>query len=139
MTASRSLNSPLSLPKAAISVGQTKVKSFGQKNTTFHLPASLLPEISLKADLGSVLTTALRSKEGNLSPMVSMKRSVKGPVDWNVSKYAASASKCKSFAELFQGGNYPLFFNVLRFRFAVSSPYFMPSSLIPSGSRKNTA
>jgi hypothetical protein len=32
--------------------------------------------MSLKAVLGSVLTTALRSKEGNLSPMVSMKRSV---------------------------------------------------------------
>ena len=37
--APRSANSRLSLPKAAISVGQTKVKSFGQKNTTCHLPA----------------------------------------------------------------------------------------------------
>src|SRR6266851_4613660 len=60
-------------------------------------------------------------------------------IDWNVSKYAASASNCKSFAELFQRGDYPFFFNDLRFRFAVNSPYFMPSSLIPSGSRKNTA
>ena len=30
---------PFSLPKAAISVGHTKVKSFGQKNTTSHLPS----------------------------------------------------------------------------------------------------
>ena len=30
-------------------------------------------------------------------------------------------------------------FLVLDFFFAVSSPYFMPSSLMPSGSRKNTA
>ena len=30
-----------SLPNAAISVGQTKVKSFGQKNTTCHLPGKL--------------------------------------------------------------------------------------------------
>ena len=42
--ASRSAKSLLSLPNAAISVGQTKVKSLGQKNTTFHLPASLLSE-----------------------------------------------------------------------------------------------
>ncbi len=39
--ASRAWNSFSSLPKAAISVGQTKVKSFGQKNTTFHLPGKL--------------------------------------------------------------------------------------------------
>ncbi len=36
--ASRSANSSLSLPNAAISVGHTKVKSLGQKNTTRHLP-----------------------------------------------------------------------------------------------------
>ncbi|CNK69491.1 Uncharacterised protein [Mycobacterium tuberculosis] len=36
--ASRSSNSSFSLPNAAISVGHTKVKSFGQKNTTRHLP-----------------------------------------------------------------------------------------------------
>ena len=36
--ASRSANSLFSLPKAAISVGQTKVKSLGQKKYTFHLP-----------------------------------------------------------------------------------------------------
>ena len=71
-TASRSANSPFSLPKAAISVGQTKVKSFGQKKTTFHLPASDSSVISVKAFVGSVETTALRSKLGNLSPMVSM-------------------------------------------------------------------
>jgi len=28
------------LPNATISVGQTKVNSFGQNNTTFHVPAS---------------------------------------------------------------------------------------------------
>jgi len=38
--ASRSANSRVRRPKAAISVGQTKVKSFGQKNTTCHFPAS---------------------------------------------------------------------------------------------------
>ncbi|COZ26208.1 Uncharacterised protein [Mycobacterium tuberculosis] len=36
--ASRSSNSSLSLLNAAISVGHTNVKSFGQKNTTRHLP-----------------------------------------------------------------------------------------------------
>ena len=37
--------------------------------------------------------------------------------------------------------DYPFFFEDLRcrFRFAVSSPYFMPSSFSPSGSRKKTA
>ena len=39
--ASRSANSLLSLPKAVISVGQTKVKSFGQAKSTSHLPAKL--------------------------------------------------------------------------------------------------
>ncbi len=33
------MNSSFNLPNAAISVGQTKVKSFGQKNTTRHLPS----------------------------------------------------------------------------------------------------
>ena len=45
---SRSSNSPLSLPKAAISVGQTKVKSLGQKKTTRHLPGWLSSVISSK-------------------------------------------------------------------------------------------
>ena len=39
--ASRALNSFSSLPNAAISVGHTKVKSFGQKNSTRHLPGWL--------------------------------------------------------------------------------------------------
>jgi hypothetical protein len=39
--ASRSANSPFMSPKPMISVGQTKVKSFGQKNTTSHLPHRL--------------------------------------------------------------------------------------------------
>lgn len=37
--ASRSANSSFSLPNAAISVGQTKVKSLGHAKTTFHLPS----------------------------------------------------------------------------------------------------
>ncbi|KES03869.1 hypothetical protein BU52_28255 [Streptomyces toyocaensis] len=37
--ASRSANSSFSLPKAAISVGHTKVKSLGHANTIFHLPS----------------------------------------------------------------------------------------------------
>src|SRR5882672_11970426 len=78
MTASRSLNSPFSLPKAAISVGQTKVKSLGQKKTIFHLPSSDASLIAVKAFLGSVETTALRSKFGNLSPIVSMVSSLLG-------------------------------------------------------------
>ena len=36
--ASRSRKSRFFFPNAAISVGQTKVKSLGQKKTTFHLP-----------------------------------------------------------------------------------------------------
>jgi multidrug efflux pump subunit AcrB len=36
--ASRSLNALFSFPNSAISVGHTKVKSFGQKNSTSHLP-----------------------------------------------------------------------------------------------------
>jgi hypothetical protein len=39
--ASRARNSFSSFPKAAISVGHTKVKSLGQKNTTRHLPGKL--------------------------------------------------------------------------------------------------
>ena len=71
-TASRSLKSSFSLPNAAISVGQTKVKSFGQKNTIFHLPASVSLVTCVKARAGSVATTAFRSKRGKVSPMVSM-------------------------------------------------------------------
>ena len=65
-TASRSSNSPFSLPNAAISVGQTKVKSFGQKKTTFHLPASdSLGDAGKRLVRGRVDTTAWRSKLGN--------------------------------------------------------------------------
>ena len=63
----------LSLPKPAISVGQTKVKSFGQKNTTFHLPASVSLVAGVKAVFGSVPLTAVREKAGNLSPTVSIR------------------------------------------------------------------
>ena len=58
-------------PNAAISVGQTKVKSFGQKKTIFHLPASDSDVIWENAFAMSVETTALRSNAGNLSPTVS--------------------------------------------------------------------
>src|SRR5260370_25506066 len=72
MAASRSGNSSLSLPKAAISVGQTKVKSLGHKNTIFHLPGSDEPLTSAKAVLGSLDTTALRSNSGKRLPTVNM-------------------------------------------------------------------
>jgi hypothetical protein len=55
--ASRSAKSSFRRPKAAISVGQTKVKSFGQKKTTRHLPAYVSPSISWKAVAGSVPVT----------------------------------------------------------------------------------
>jgi hypothetical protein len=62
----------LSLPNAAISVGHTKVKSFGQKNTTFHLPSKLLSVSWANSLPASRETTAWALNVGNLSPMVSM-------------------------------------------------------------------
>src|ERR1700742_122492 len=69
---SRSLNSPFSLPKAAISVGQTKVKSFGQKKTIFHLPGLLSLETGWNAWFMSSDTTPVNSKRGNVSPTVNI-------------------------------------------------------------------
>src|SRR3954470_17711495 len=72
MTASRSLKSLFNLPKPAISVGHTNVKSFGQKNSTFHLPGLDAWSMRLNALSGSIETTALRSNEGMRSPTVNM-------------------------------------------------------------------
>jgi hypothetical protein len=63
----------LRAPKAAISVGHTKVKSFGQKNTIFHLPATGAVETSVNAVLMSFDTTALSVSSGNLLPIPSMR------------------------------------------------------------------
>src|SRR5579863_3890492 len=70
--APRSLNSRLSLPKAAISVGQTKVKSLGQKNTTCHLPACSPLLNCSNALLASFETTPVSAYAGNLSPIPNM-------------------------------------------------------------------
>ena len=70
--ASRASNSLLSLPKPAISVGHTKVKSFGQKNTTFHLPLKLPVENGLKAFVRSLETTPVSENSGNFCPIPSM-------------------------------------------------------------------
>ncbi len=67
--ASRALNSRSSLPKAAISVGQTKVKSFGQKNTTCHLPGKLSWVKDSNALAGSLDTTPFRANWGNGLPI----------------------------------------------------------------------
>src|SRR5581483_11131471 len=68
---SRSWNSLFSLANPAISVGQTKVKSFGQKKYSFHLPAKSRSVRVLNAFLGSfsVLTVAVIENEGNFSPI----------------------------------------------------------------------
>ena len=63
--ASRALNSLSSLPNAAISVGHTKVKSLGQKNTTFHLPGKLSWVKGWNACLTSLDTTPVRENCGN--------------------------------------------------------------------------
>jgi hypothetical protein len=68
-TASRSANSPFSLPKPAISVGHTNVKSFGQKKMTFHLPLWLAVENGLKAVARSLETTPVSENSGNLCPI----------------------------------------------------------------------
>src|SRR6185436_15167404 len=70
--ASRSAKSRLRLPNSAISVGQTKVKSLGQKNTTFHLPAWSWSLRSLNSLPLSRLTTACSLYSGNLSPTVNI-------------------------------------------------------------------
>src|SRR3954468_22748526 len=72
MTASRSLKSLFNLPKPAISVGHTNVKSFGQKNSTFHLPGLDAWSMRLNALSGSIETTALRSNAGMRSPTVNI-------------------------------------------------------------------
>src|SRR3954468_927871 len=72
MTASRSLKSLFNLPKPAISVGHTNVKSFGQKNSTFHLPGWDAWLMRWNALSGSIETTALRSNAGMRSPTVNM-------------------------------------------------------------------
>src|SRR5690242_3770330 len=71
-SASRSSSSPAMALKPTISVGQTKVKSFGQAKTTRHLPAWLRLSMVVKALAGSVPLTAVRENSGNLSPTVSM-------------------------------------------------------------------
>jgi hypothetical protein len=53
------------LPNAAISVGHTKVKSFGQKNTIFHLPLLLFESNGWKAVLRSFDTTPVNENCGN--------------------------------------------------------------------------
>src|SRR5579862_7656855 len=70
--ASRARNSFSSLPKAAISVGQTKVKSFGQKNTTFHLPGKLSWLKDWKALFASLETTPVSANGGNFRPTPDM-------------------------------------------------------------------
>src|SRR3954462_9663628 len=89
MTVSRSAKSPFSLPKPAISVGQTKVKSLGQKKTSFHLPLSLSWVKAWKALAALVDTTPWTEKSGNLSPTVSMS------TPWNY-------SNCETLLEVFQ-------------------------------------
>ena len=58
--------------RRAISVGHTKVKSFGQKKKTFHLPASSLDWKALKAVFGSVETTPCSAYPGNFSPTLNI-------------------------------------------------------------------
>ena len=72
MTVSRSANSLFNAPKAAISVGQTKVKSLGQKKITFHLPASLASVRRVNAVFGSFEMTACRLNAGSFVPIVNM-------------------------------------------------------------------
>src|SRR5580698_5196278 len=70
--ASRSAKSRFLFPNAAISVGQTKVKSLGQKNTTFHLPGYSSLVRSWNSFPFSRLTAAVSWNAGNLSPMVNI-------------------------------------------------------------------
>src|SRR5262245_19033725 len=70
--ASRALNSLSSLPNAAISVGHTKVKSFGQKNTTRHLPLWVLASNCWKALAWSFETTPVSEYCGNFLPIPNM-------------------------------------------------------------------
>src|SRR4249920_2885381 len=70
--ASRALNSLSSLPKAAISVGHTKVKSFGQKKTTRHLPFWVPASKFWNALAWSFETTPVREYWGNFCPIPSM-------------------------------------------------------------------
>src|SRR5579871_5808367 len=62
----------LARPNSAISVGQTNVKSIGQKKTTRQRPGWLSPPIDWNSAPGSVDTTACNWKLGNLSPTVSI-------------------------------------------------------------------
>src|SRR5262249_20273294 len=71
--ASRALNSLSSLPNAAISVGHTKVKSFGQKKNTCHLPGWLSFVKGWKALSMSFDTTPVRANAGNFCPIPSMR------------------------------------------------------------------
>src|ERR1700755_2136128 len=75
--ASRALNSLSSLPNAAISVGHTKVKSLGQKNTTFHVPGKLSWVKGWKALSISFDTTPVREKSGKRLPMPDMLKLLK--------------------------------------------------------------
>ena len=59
-------------PNSAISVGHTNVKSFGQKNTTSHLPGYVSFETAANAESSFSDTVAFNEKRGNLSPTVNM-------------------------------------------------------------------
>src|SRR3982751_7123802 len=67
--ASRALNSLSSLPNAAISVGHTKVKSFGQKKTTRHLPLWVSWSKGWNALAWSLETTPVSEYWGNFCPI----------------------------------------------------------------------
>src|SRR5262245_55694089 len=73
--APRAANSGWRRPNSAISVGQTKVKSLGQKKTTSHFPGWPSCAISRKAPSSALPTTALSRKAGKRSPTVSMSSS----------------------------------------------------------------
>src|SRR5690606_31553599 len=70
--ASRSANASFCRPNSAISVGQTNVKSFGQKNTTSHLPGYVVFEIVWNASSSFSETVAFSENSGNLSPTVNI-------------------------------------------------------------------
>src|SRR6185369_15408228 len=70
--ASRALNSLSSLPNAAISVGHTNVKSFGQKKNTCHLPGCVSFVNGWKALLMSFDTTPVSENGGNFCPIPSI-------------------------------------------------------------------
>ena len=68
----RSRNSPKFLLNSAISVGQTKVKSFGHQNITVHRPSLLIrssEEMSKNSLPFSTDTTAVFLNAGNACPI----------------------------------------------------------------------